>query len=98
MIPQDVTSNLDAGLPNITGEYSHAYDPDVRIIAYWTSGALEIEPSKAFNDPNKESLWMDDYGDFFPISFDASRCSPVYGKSVTVQPSAASVNFYIRAR
>lgn len=30
------------------------------------------------------------------IGFDAARCSPVYGKSDTVQPAAVTVNYYIQ--
>lgn len=31
------------------------------------------------------------------VRFDASRCSPLYGASTTVQPNALTVNYYIRA-
>ena len=48
-----------------------------------------------------ESKWgIDGYDgafwDFF--YFNASRCSPVYGRSLTVQPSATTVNYFIRAK
>ena len=32
------------------------------------------------------------------MDFKASRCSEVYGRSKTVQPSAVTINFYIRAK
>ena len=32
------------------------------------------------------------------ITFDASRSNDIYGSSETIQPSAMTVNYYIRAR
>lgn len=74
---------IEAGLPNITGF----------ICGGWMSG------SGAFANYRYSNASGDGHG--YPPSdsctFDASRCSPIYGKSNTVQPPATTVRWLIRA-
>lgn len=74
---------IEAGLPNITGY----------IGAGWMSGA------GAFKNYQYWGVSGDGHG--YPstdsCSFDASRSSPIYGKSTTVQPPAATVRWLIKA-
>ena len=74
---------IEAGLPNITGF----------ICAGWLSG------NGAFAANGYTGASGDGHG--YPLSdsctFDASRCSPIYGKSNTVQPPAITVRWLIRA-
>lgn len=83
---------IEAGLPNITGgfapwaEQSDAYDTRK------PEGAFRSETSNqpgwgTSNGVDKDNKYM---------TFDASRCSPVYGKSSTVQPPAFVVNIWVR--
>ena len=74
---------IDAGLPNITGF----------ICAGWLSG------SGAF--ANNGYVGVSGDGTLYPptdsCTFDASRCSPIYGRSSTVQPPAVTVRYFIKA-
>ena len=74
---------IEAGLPNITGF----------ICGGWMSG------NGAFAANGYVGVSGDGHG--YPPSdscrFDASRCSPIYGKSNTVQPPATTVRWLIRA-
>ena len=74
---------IEAGLPNITGY----------IGAGWMSGTGAFKnyqywgaSGDGHGHPNTDSC-----------SFDASRSSPIYGKSTTVQPPAATVRWLIKA-
>lgn len=76
-----------AGLPNITG----------RVItkAAWTNGGS----SGAFKDKVVYGEWVggqnsQTYNE--SASFDASRCSPIYGSSPTVQPPAIVMKYIIK--
>ena len=79
---------LEAGLPNIYGRYSsyvHMYtDPGINAFAVFQS----------YENYANQKKRADDTG----LILDASRCSPVYGRSTTVQPAALTVNYFIRAR
>lgn len=74
---------IEAGLPNITGF----------VCGGWMSGTGAFAPHGYVNASG------DGHG--YPPSdsctFDASRCSPIYGKSNTVQPPATTVRWLIRA-
>ena len=74
---------IEAGLPNITGF----------VCGGWMSGTGAFAPHGYVNASG------DGHG--HPPSdsctFDASRCSPIYGKSNTVQPPATTVRWLIRA-
>ena len=91
--------NLDAGLPNITGE---TYEGTGGISRFVNSveGAFSLVTNykAAFrNKWNGESTFSvsNSYGH---MRFDASRCSAVYGRSTTIQPASTTVNYFIRAK
>lgn len=85
---------LDAGLPNITGEVK-----PVDLDYGWGAGT---EASGAFSDYHRwfshigGNDWSGDRGNGF--TFDASRCSPIYGKSDTVQPKAYVSHYWLRVK
>ena len=73
----------EAGIPNITGEFVQA--------TYYGS-----HTAGAFFPTDREGGPCAHKGDWRRIAgFDASRCSPVYGKSNTVQPASAEVFWMI---
>ena len=76
----------EAGLPNITGV--HPIDTNASTIsgAFLTDGVYIGKQSASQT------------GGAMLLQFDASRCSPVYGRSATVQPAAYTVRFLIRAQ
>lgn len=76
-----------AGLPNITGT--------VITKAAWSTGGS----SGAFKDKVQHAIWVGgEYSQSFNVyaTFDASRCSSVYGASNTVQPPAYMVRAWRR--
>lgn len=74
---------LDAGLPNISGSFVvHMTNP---VSGAFYNGKSGYE-SKQYRDWNARQ-----------VVFDASRCSPVYGNSSTVQPPAVTVKYLIKA-
>ena len=86
---------LEAGLPNITGRtwcimytlvisQSGPFDYSLQN----SNGHVLFGYSSKDMDPVYSSQWL---------SFDASRCSSVYGKSTTVQPPAVTVKYLIKA-
>lgn len=84
-------TTVEAGLPNITGEFVAALrdgfnsDAKKKIIgAFYDNGNTE-------NDTNYNSIGGGDVGipsGIAPFGFDASRSNPIYGASDTVQPPA----------
>ena len=75
----------EAGLPNIYGTFGSEYVQS----AWAISGAFYSYGVSGSGDAGG--------GRDEQIIFDASRCSPVYGRSSTVQPAAYTVRFLIRA-
>ena len=79
----------DAGLPNITG--SILTDRGGKYLNVEYSGAFYAEKGSHFNIPTNTQ------GDTPPnIKIDASRSSPIYGTSDTVQPAALACKFCIK--
>ena len=79
----------DAGLPNITG--SILTDRGGKYLNVEYSGAFYAEKGSHFNIP------INTQGDNPPnIKIDASRSSPIYGTSDTVQPAALACKFCIK--
>lgn len=86
-----VNTTVEAGLPNITGEFVAALrdgfnsDTGKKIIgAFYENGNTE-------NDTNYNSIGGHPNGipsGIAPFGFDASRSNSIYGKSTTVQPPA----------
>lgn len=80
-------STIEAGLPNITGKINRVY------------GEIHSEASGAFAPANGETKSMAKewtQANDAAISFDASRCNAVYGRSNTVQPPAYVVYMWKR--
>lgn len=82
----EIGTTLQAGLPNITGQFDlNDNHPGTRVINgafYWVMG------DTGYNGPK-------DDGDNGRAGFDASRCSPIYGRSDTVQPPAILMYYII---
>ena len=77
---------LEAGLPNITGGYGAGNEQsESGYGAFFHYG-----DSFGFGAENNDIGRM--------VYFDASRCSPIYGRSNTVQPPSLTVRYYIRAK
>ena len=78
---------INAGLPNITGTFTH--------INF-------VDPTGAFQNTgfcNWTAATGGGVGDSTNhVLFDASRANSIYGNSNTVQPPAMTVRFYIRAK
>lgn len=80
---------IDAGLPNITGEF-------------WLAGGKEYNlatASGAFAKAKKTGVWGQsggEAGNGVKININASRSSTMYGSSDTVQPPAIKVRVYTR--
>lgn len=84
-------TTLEAGLPNITGKFSAYEMTGFADSNYYVEGAFGVTGEKMFSGTKDR----DDYSAVF--SFDASKCSSVYGKSTTVQPPATTVRYLIKA-
>ncbi len=78
---------IPAGLPNIEGEYIHSSAYNVSSI----SGAFSRTEVASNLSGDSSGGSMDN-----KITFDASRCSPVYGNSDTVRPLSISAAWCIQ--
>ena len=85
---------IEAGLPNITGTFgqddyvgSPNYSPKKFSGAFYSKGYILGGFSKDGGVSN--GLYL--------TNIDASRCSPIYGLSSTVQPPAVTVRYLIKA-
>lgn len=87
----DATHNLNAGLPNITGNFGSGC-----LLIDWqgsiTGGALY----RGNNGGGAQNSGGTDGGTNASINFDASRSNSIYGASSTVQPPAYRVNVWRR--
>lgn len=80
-----------AGLPNITGSLGHQ---DIWLWRYPLSGSFYFGETIS-NGTGVKTGWADSWSE---VIFDASRSNVIYGNSMTVQPSAMTVNYFIRSR
>ena len=85
-------STIEAGLPNITGGFNPWGEGTATKEIREAEGAFQREASNQYgwgtvNGRDQDNAYM---------TFDASRCSSVYGKSNTVQPPAFVVNIWVR--
>lgn len=85
---------IEAGLPNITGTFGQDdyvgypnYSPKKFSGAFYSKGYISGGLSKDGGVSN--GLYL--------TNIDASRCSPIYGRSSTVQPPAVTVRYLIKA-
>lgn len=81
-------STIEAGLPNITGKINRCYGE-----ASFSDGLSGAFAATNGMTKTQYSNWEQTNN---AISFDASRCSSVYGRSDTVQPPAFVVNIWVR--
>ena len=83
-----VNTAIEAGLPNIRGEYQDdiGYASAISGAFYHSGWSLRASQDRGY------------YG-YTEMYFDASRCSSIYKDDcTTVQPPALAINFYIKAR
>lgn len=78
----EVGSYLEAGLPNITGNIDGLLNDGVTVSESVVDGAFLL--GARYTSGNGGGSYVP----YRKTSFDASRCSNVYGKSDTVQPSS----------
>lgn len=91
-----------AGLPNITGTTTDWSGPSEAGIAY--RGWVRVNAKGAFATNSKKgerflsglNTVQENYDFLYNESFDASRCSSVYGNSDTVQPPALTMRYIIK--
>ena len=88
MLPQRTSTYQEAGLPNITARLSSVYMPGETT----SNGSFTVGNNEPSSYVGTRS------GGKKRVSFDASRSNPIYGNSTTVQPSALTVNYFIRAK
>ena len=77
----DLGNSVEAGLPNITGNFY--------------SGDAGISPTGAFYNNGSAQGPRGNYDSRPIIALDASRSSSIYGNSATVQPQAIQYPYYI---
>lgn len=85
---------IEAGLPNIKGEfrvYSNNSDPSIE---GWTGAFGKNKKATGTYKYNDASVKTSSFEPSY-IDFDASRSSSIYGNSTTVQPQAIKVLYYI---
>ncbi len=81
---------IDAGLPNIIGTLNVSWRNNGT--ANGATGAFIDEPYYGADwSSGSSSVHMHKY------TLNASRCSPIYGRSSTVQPPAVTVRYFIKA-
>ncbi len=78
---------LEAGLPNITGTTQTSDDLSTN------GGAFNVVGP--FGTTNSAIAYFQLVNEY-QVSFDASRSSPIYGKSSTVQPKSLCLNYIIK--
>ena len=89
-----VGQNIEAGLPDISGEFNQSLNASVGgWCKHYTGAFYCISGSSRFVDGS--------HGGSGPYAsqagFSASKSNPIYGRSSTVQPSAYAVRYLIRA-
>ena len=102
IIPQTMMMYFEAGLPEIFGIFAGLGllngGGDYPLGTDIASGAFHSELAPMISGDFDTGNRTDTADDERLLSFKASRCSPVYGCSHTVQPSAAAINYFIRAK
>lgn len=74
---------IEAGLPNITGQFGHVVDGDTCP----ATGAFQQVFQGNYHDGGGDDNWS--------VNFDASRSSSIYGNADTVQPQVIKILYYI---
>ena len=84
-----VGTEIEAGAPNITGEFSQS-GTNYAAATCDVSGAFKVRSTRA------SSIGNGVYNSGCYIGIDASRSSPVYGKSNTIQPHSIKCKVWQR--
>ena len=87
-------TEIEAGLPNITGTLGNSANNRGFFTSGHTTGAFEVVESSVASTPYRDATADTFYG---KASFDASRSSTIYGNSDTVQPPALTMAYIIKA-
>ena len=83
----------DAGLPNITGEFSYnTATPAIDNNNPYYTGCITAGTRRG------NRIYLSSGIGGWAAKIDASRSSEIYGRSLTVQPAAYTVRYLIRAR
>ena len=83
----------DAGLPNITGEFSYnTATPAIDNNNPYYTGCITAGTRRG------NRIYLSSGIGGWAAKIDASRSSAIYGRSLTVQPAAYTVRYLIRAR
>lgn len=94
---QVIGTKIEAGLPNITGilmqDGIENYSEPNGII-YSAAGAFEIITQNTQTNATYTGTDILRYSNW--VDLNASRSSPIYGKSETVQPPVSLVNYFIK--
>lgn len=79
----------EAGLPNIIGQFWTSIWGDFmsRVTGAFTATTERNSGNAGSSDPHYTNIW---------VNMDASKCSPIYGKSITVQPPAIVMMYIIK--
>lgn len=83
---QTIGQNIEAGLPNITGNFSAYNNAGIDT----ANGSFYLSNAQHINYAGRSER------DTYLCNFDAFRSSSIYGKSNTVQPPASIVNYFIK--
>ena len=86
----DLGALTAAGVPNITGRVVYGNGGDIGVNAQYVSGAFYADTGTNIKSSSSGSQTNN-----HPLLFDASRSSPIYGRSNTVQPQSIKVLYYI---
>ena len=87
-----VGTNIEAGLPNITGSWTSQYNISMDNNSNCIGAiASTYSTNTGYYGGSTASA---DWG--FGFNFDASKSNTIYGKSTTVQPPAIVVNYFIK--
>lgn len=78
-----------AGVPNITGQVRYGNSGDIGVNTSYISGAFYADTGTNAKSASSGSQTN------YPLLFDASRSSSIYGRSSTVQPQSIKVLRYI---
>lgn len=81
---------IDAGLPNIIGTLN---------VSWRNNGTANGATGAFIDEPYYGADWSSGSGSvhMHKYTLNASRCSPIYGRSSTVQPPAVTVRYFIKA-
>lgn len=96
--PQLALTYRGAGLPDIQGKIVACVDAWDQTVYTGTNSFGCFLLSHTNYKPNVSAGYIWGGNNHSILEFDASWSSKIYGRSTTVQPSAVTMNYFIRAR